>query len=45
MGEREGNGSIRYANGNNYKGSFHKNECSGFGEFKWTDGSVYLGDM
>ena len=42
-GMRHGMGTLRYRNGNVYKGQFNQNNIHGFGVMTWNNGNIYEG--
>lgn len=43
-GEKHGRGKLRYRNGSEYRGSWHRDACAGAGWHKSSDGSIYIGE-
>jgi hypothetical protein len=43
MDKKKGVGIFMWQSGNQYRGEYDNDEREGFGEMKWTDGSVYVG--
>jgi hypothetical protein len=39
-----GQGEIKWSNGDQYKGNVVNDDKHGFGEMKWNDGTTYIGD-
>ena len=38
-----GKGTLKWADGREYKGEFEKDKRHGYGEFLWKDGRIYKG--
>jgi hypothetical protein len=44
QGRKEGEGTLKFADGSVFHGSFLNNEIHGFGTYSWADEKEYVGE-